>query len=97
VQDYYCERFGLYEWGSYTGGIWYEPIPEDQVLNQNQAGLIVEAMVRQADGLIIASFPRISKGWSDFDTPASCFSKNFQYNFFFQYIYYSHCTSLWNT
>ena len=70
VQDYYCEGFGLYEWGSYTGGIWYEPIAEDQVLDQDQARLIVEAMVREADGTTIASFPRISKGWSDLDTPA---------------------------
>jgi len=70
VQTYNSEGFGLYEWGAYTGGVWYEPIPEDQVLSQEQAKLITEALVRQANGNVIASFPRLSTGWVDFDTPA---------------------------
>jgi len=70
AQDYACQGFGLYEWGAYTSGVWYEPIPEDQILNQSQARLIIEAVIRQADGITVASFPRVSIGWSDFDTPA---------------------------
>lgn len=70
VQTYDLEGFGLYEWGAYTGGVWYEPIPEDQILSQEQARLITEALVRQADGKVVASFPRVSIGWLDFDMPA---------------------------
>jgi len=70
VQTYNLEGFGLYEWGAYTGGVWYEPVPEEQVLSQEQARLITEALVRQANGRIAASFPRVSIGWLDFDTPA---------------------------
>ena len=62
--------FGLYEWGGYTGGVWFEPIPEDQLLNPEQAAQITESTVRQATGTTIASFPRVSTGWLDFDTPA---------------------------
>lgn len=29
VQTYNLKGFGLYEWGAYTGGVWYEPIPGD--------------------------------------------------------------------
>ena len=70
VETYNLEGFGLYEWGGYTGGVWYEPIPEEQLLSQEQARQIVATLVRQAEGEVIASFPRISIGWIDFDTPA---------------------------
>ena len=70
VQAYNSEGFGLYEWGGYTGGVWYEPIPEELVLTQEQAKQIIEAGIRQAEGRVIASFPRIAIGWVDFDTPA---------------------------
>jgi len=71
--DYSLEGFGLYEYGGYTGGIWYEDVQMaafDQILNQEQARLIAEAYVRQADGTTIASFPRVSLGWIDFGTPS---------------------------
>ena len=70
VRTYNLEGFGLYEWGAYAGGVWFEPIPGDQVLSQRQAKLIAEVLIRQANGKIIASFPRISIGWLNFDTPA---------------------------
>jgi len=70
VQAHNLKGFGLYEWGAYTGGVWCEPIPGDQVLSQGQAKLITEALVRQANGKVVASFPRVSMGWLDFDTPA---------------------------
>lgn len=72
AQIYNTEGFGLYEWGAYTGGVWYEAGLEDmgQLLTQEQANLILEAGISQANEKIIASFPRISIGWVDFDTPA---------------------------
>jgi hypothetical protein len=72
VRQYKLEGFGLYEWGGYTGGVWYEEGLADsgQVLTQEQAKQILEAGIRQAEGKVIASFPRISTGWVDFDTPA---------------------------
>ena len=72
VRQYKLEGFGLYEWGGYTGGVWYEEGLADsgQVLTQEQAKQILEAGIRQAEGKVIASFPRISIGWVDFDTPA---------------------------
>jgi hypothetical protein len=42
----------------------------DQVLSEEQAREILEAGIRQSSGRVIASFPRISTGWVDFDTPA---------------------------
>jgi hypothetical protein len=42
----------------------------NQVLTQEQARHIIEAGIRQAEGRIVASFPRVSIGWVDFDTPA---------------------------
>ena len=76
VQIYNLEGFGLYEWGGYTGGVWYEPSPEDQVLTENEAEEILKRGVKQADGKVIASFPRISQGWVDFDTPSFTVLKN---------------------
>ena len=76
VQIYNLEGFGLYEWGGYTGGVWYEPIPEDQVLTEKEAEEILKRGVKQADGKVIASFPRISQGWVDFDTPSFTVLKN---------------------
>jgi hypothetical protein len=73
VADYQLDGFGLYEFGGYTGGIWYEDVQMevfDQLLSQEQAGQIAEALVRQATGTLNASFPRISIGWEDFDTPS---------------------------
>jgi hypothetical protein len=73
VGDYSLKGFGLYEYGGYTGGIWYEDVQMeifDQILSQEQAGLIAEALVRQATGKLKASFPRVSVGWEDFDTPS---------------------------
>jgi hypothetical protein len=73
VSDYSLKGFGLYEYGGYTGGIWYEDTQMgvfDQILSQEQAGLIAEAAVRQATGKLKASFPRVSVGWEDFDTPS---------------------------
>lgn len=72
VRQYKLEGFGLYEWGGYTGGVWYEEglADFDQVLTQEQAKQIIEAGIRQAEGKVIASFPRISIGWVDFETPA---------------------------
>ena len=72
AQMYNAEGFGLYEWGGYTGGVWYEAslADFDQVLTQEQAQQILEAGIRQADDRVIASFPRISIGWVDFGTPA---------------------------
>jgi hypothetical protein len=71
VNDYGLKGFGLYEYGGYTGGIWYEDVQMeifDQILSQEQAADIAEALVRQANGKLKASFPRISVGWQDFDT-----------------------------
>jgi hypothetical protein len=67
------EGFGLYEWGGYTGGVWYEDVQLsklDQILTQEQAQQILDAGIRQADGKVVASLPRISIGWIDFGTPA---------------------------
>lgn len=73
IRQYNLKGFGLYEWGGYTGGVWYEDAQleiSDQILTEEQAGQIIEAGIRQADGRVIASFPRISTGWVDFGTPA---------------------------
>jgi hypothetical protein len=73
VRQYKLEGFGLYEWGGYTGGVWYEDVQMavfDQILTQEQAQQILEAGIRQATDKIKASFPRISIGWVDFATPA---------------------------
>ncbi len=73
VRQYKLDGFGLYEWGGYTGGVWYEDTQMeifDQVLSEEQAREILEAGIRQSSGRVIASFPRISTGWVDFDTPA---------------------------
>lgn len=73
VADYGMDGFGLYEYGGYTGGIWYEDeqmIPLDQKLSQEEAANIAEAFVRQADGTTVASLPRVSLGWIDLGTPA---------------------------
>ena len=73
VQQYDLNGFGLYEWGGYTGGVWYEDVQLeifDQILSEEQAREILEAGIRQADGRVIASFSRISAGWVDFGTPA---------------------------
>ncbi len=70
VSTYNLEGFGLYEWGGYTGGVWFEPIPEEIVLSLEQAKQTVEATVRQANRNTIASFPRVSTGWIDFNTLA---------------------------
>ena len=72
-QQYKSKGFGLYEWGGYTGGVWYEDAqltPLDQVLSEKEAQEIVAAVIRQAKDKITASFPRISTGWIDFGTPA---------------------------
>jgi hypothetical protein len=73
TDNYSLKGFGLYEYGGYTGGIWYED-PQmgiyDQILSQEQAADIARALVRQASGKLKASFPRISVGWVDFDTPS---------------------------
>jgi hypothetical protein len=42
----------------------------DQILSQEEAASIAEAFIRQASGKIKASFPRISVGWVDYDTPS---------------------------
>ena len=76
VQIYGLEGFGLYEWGGYTGGVWYEPIPEDQILTEKEAEEILKRGVKQANDKVIASFPRISQGWVDFDTPSLSVLKN---------------------
>jgi len=68
--QYNLQGSGLYEWGGYTGGVWFEPIPDFQVLDQQQVQKIIEITVRQAEGKVVASFPRISLGWVDFDTAA---------------------------
>ena len=73
VRQYKLDGFGLYEWGGYTGGVWYEDVQMeifDQVLNEEQAREILEAGIRQSSGRVTASFPRISTGWVGFDTPA---------------------------
>ncbi len=73
AREYKLGGFGLYEWGGYTGGAWYEDeqmAAFDQVLTQEQAWQIIQAGIRQADGRVVASFPRISIGWVDFDTSA---------------------------
>jgi len=72
AEEYSLEGFGLYEWGGYTGGVWYEEgLAElDQLLTLEQAHLILEAGIRQAEGNVIASLPRISTGWVDLNTPA---------------------------
>ncbi len=71
--NYSLQGFGLYEYGGYTGGIWYEDPqmgPLGQNLTQEQAADIARALVRQASGKLKASFPRVSLGWVDFDTPS---------------------------
>ena len=73
VSDFNLQGFGLYEYGGYTGGVWYEDVQMgafDQILSQEQAADIAEAFVRQAAGTLKASFPRISIGWTDYDTPS---------------------------
>jgi hypothetical protein len=73
TDNYSLNGFGLYEYGGYTGGIWYEdPQMEifNQILLQDEAADIAEALVRQASGTLKASFPRISLGWVDYDTPS---------------------------
>ena len=73
VRQYNLDGFGLYEWGGYTSGVWYEDVQMekfDQILSEKQASEILEAAIRQSSGRVIASFPRISTGWVDFDTPA---------------------------
>ncbi len=73
ARQYKLNGFGLYEWGGYTGGAWYEDAQMesfDQILSQEQAQQILEAGIRQAEDRIIASFPRISIGWVDLGTPA---------------------------
>jgi len=73
TDNYSMQGFGLYEYGGYTGGIWYEDVQMaaiGQNLTQEQAANIAEAFIRQASGKIKASFPRMSVGWVDFDTPS---------------------------
>ena len=73
TRQYNLNGFGLYEWGGYTGGVWYEDVQLeilDQILSEEQALEILKAGIRQAENRIIASFPRISVGWVDFDTPS---------------------------
>jgi hypothetical protein len=73
LQQYKFKGFGLYEWGGYTGGVWYEDTqltPLDQVLTEEEAQQIVSITTKQANGRVIASFPRISTGWIDIGTPA---------------------------
>jgi hypothetical protein len=73
VDDYSLQGFGLYEYGGYTGGVWYEDTQMgvfDQILSQEEAANIAEALVRQSTGKLKASFPRMSIGWQDFDTPS---------------------------
>ena len=72
TEQYNLEGFGLYEWGAYTGGVWYEDGLADagQVLTQEQAEKITVAGIRQSKEKVIASFSRISTGWIDFDTLA---------------------------
>jgi len=72
VADYSLKGFGIYEWGAYTGGIWYEDGlgDFDQILNSEQAAQIVAAVVRQAEGKVNASFTRVSTGWLAIGTPA---------------------------
>ncbi len=72
VANYDLEGFGLYECGAYTGGVWYEDGLEayDQILSRERAGQIAEAMVRQAEGIVSACFPRVSTGWIDIGTPS---------------------------
>ena len=68
TETYDVSGFGLYEWGGYTGGIWYEPI--SQLLDDEKALSITEAGILQGEGRMTSCFPRISVGWMDFDTPS---------------------------
>jgi len=68
VETFNASGFGLYEWGGYTGGVWYEPI--SQFLNDEQALAITEAGIRQGEGRMTSCFPRISVGWMAFGTPS---------------------------
>ncbi|MGD9143042.1 MAG: hypothetical protein PVG61_04265 [Dehalococcoidia bacterium] len=82
-REYKSEGFGLYEWGGYTGGVWYEDAQManlDQILTTEEAWLITTAAIQQAKGTI-ASFPRISTGWIDFDTPAFLLLSKWYYQF----------------
>jgi len=77
VQTYSLESFGLYEWGAYQGGVWYE---DKQVCdygfcaNDEEATLITEIGIllqegQENEGLKL-SFPLIGTGWTDFDKPS---------------------------
>jgi hypothetical protein len=68
TEAYDASGFGLYEWGGYTGGVWYEPI--SQLLDDGQALSIAEAGIRQGEGRMKSCFPRISLGWMGLDTPS---------------------------
>jgi hypothetical protein len=70
AETYSVGCFGLYEWGGYQGGVWFEPIGEEQQLDDEQALAIVEAGIRQGGGRIGCSFSRCSVGWMDLDKPA---------------------------
>ena len=65
-----AEGFSLYEWGGYRGGVWFEPIQEEQILDEEQAKRIVEITAATAGGEIVGSFPRTSLGWLDLGSPA---------------------------
>ncbi len=68
VTEYNLEGFGLYEWGSYTGGIWYED--GLVALSQENAKQTAEATIELAGGAVNSCFPRVSTGWIDIGTPS---------------------------
>jgi len=71
VKDYGLEGFGLYEWGGYSGGVWYEDAqmcPLDQCLSQEKAGKITKTGIEELGGKALLNFPRVSAGWADFGT-----------------------------
>jgi len=79
IDIYNMEGFGLYEWGGYTGGVWYEDTQMgaiDQCLSQEEAGEIVSAGIDLLNEKAISNFPRISKGWVDFDTYSFNFTRD---------------------
>ncbi len=77
VQTYSLESFGLYEWGAYQGGVWYEDVQicdYGLCVNDEEAACITETGIalqegRENEGLKL-SFPLIGPGWTDFDKPA---------------------------
>lgn len=71
VNTYEVDGFGLYEWGGYTGGVWYEDVQMciyDQCLTQEEAKMVEERGISLLENKesIILNFSLVGTGWTDF-------------------------------